>query len=182
MAARLRRPARPRYRHGRLDREHPVQRDARLRPARARKPPGLPRPEDRQSGGVFAGRGSSPLRPGSPSTAISTPRPALIHEGPGLRAFHVAGFDRVDSEPGGADQLVHLAIEMTSAGDPSPERRQPQLPAANLKLGRKAVLTKEQPTAWLEPPPHLGDGGARVRDRAQGPGDYDCVKDRIGKG
>src|ERR1051325_1713472 len=62
MAARLRRPARPRYRHGGLGLEHTGQRDARLRPARARKPAGLPRPEDRQSSGVFAGRGSRPLR------------------------------------------------------------------------------------------------------------------------
>jgi hypothetical protein len=50
-------------------------------------------------------------------------RGTLIHEGPGLRTFHVTGFERVDSEPGGADQVVYFAVEMTAPADLLPVGR-----------------------------------------------------------
>jgi len=44
-------------------------------------------------------------------------RCTLIQESPRFWAFHVAGFERVDSEPSGADKVIHLAVEMAPAAD-----------------------------------------------------------------
>jgi membrane protein implicated in regulation of membrane protease activity len=78
-------------------------------------------------------------------------RAALIHERPGFRPFHVAGFDGSDLEPRGADQVVHLAIEMTTSADPTPARRQPMLPAGNPSFRRQAVLDEKQLPARFDP-------------------------------
>jgi hypothetical protein len=55
----------------------------------------------------------------------------LIHECPGLWAFHVASFEGVDAEASSPDQVVHLAIEVTATADPFPARRQPMLPTGD---------------------------------------------------
>jgi uncharacterized membrane protein HdeD (DUF308 family) len=61
----------------------------------------------------------------------STCRHSLIHEGPGLRSLQIAGFDGIDFEPGAADQVIHLAIEVTAPTDTLPVWRQPMLPASS---------------------------------------------------
>src|SRR5438874_4452296 len=99
-----------------------------------------------------------------------------MHERPGLRTFHVAGFERVDSEPRGTDQIVHLAVEMASAADPFPARRQMALPADYPRFVRQTMLHEQQPSIRLEDAPHLVQSGARVWDRAQGPGRYQRVE------
>jgi 1,4-dihydroxy-2-naphthoyl-CoA hydrolase len=66
------------------------------------------------------------------SSPIPQPhRRTLIHECPGLRACHVAGFDGIDLEFRAADQVIRLAIQMTAPTDPLPVRRQPTLPASS---------------------------------------------------
>ena len=79
----------------------------------------------------------------------------LIHEGPGLWAFHVASFEGVDAEASSPDQVVHLAIEVTTPTDPLPIRRQTMLPASNPNFRRQTVLDEKQSLARLENPPHL---------------------------
>src|SRR5207249_559372 len=69
-------------------------------------------------------------------------RAALIHERPGFRSLHVAGFDGIDPKPGDADQIVSLAVEMAAAADPSPAWRQPVLPASNRDFRRQTCSTK----------------------------------------
>jgi hypothetical protein len=63
--------------------------------------------------------------------------------------MHIAGFERVDSEPGGPDQIIHLAVEMAAATDPFPARRQPALPPDDPRLRRKAMLHEQQPPSRL---------------------------------
>src|SRR5215467_5847174 len=46
-------------------------------------------------------------------------RPTLKHEGPWVRAFHIAGFDGINLKPGCPDQVVRLTIEVTAPADPS---------------------------------------------------------------
>ena len=50
--------------------------------------------------------------------------------------FHIAGFERVNSETGCANEVVRLAVEMTSAADPLPPWRHPMLPTGYASLGR----------------------------------------------
>src|SRR5690348_16149348 len=76
-----------------------------------------------------------------------------IHEGPGLGAFHVGGFERIDPEAGVPDQIIHLAVEMTAAADPAPAGRQPVLPADNRRFGREAVLNEKETPARLQDTP-----------------------------
>src|SRR5215813_15197782 len=55
-------------------------------------------------------------------------RCSLIHEGPRLWAGHVVGFERIDSEPGGTDQFIHLRSRWHPAPDPLPAGSEPVLP------------------------------------------------------
>jgi hypothetical protein len=98
----------------------------------------------------------------------STCRHSLIHEGPGLRSLQIAGFDGIDFEPGAADQVIHLAIEVTASADQLPIWRQTMLPPSNADFRREAVLDENQSPARPENPPHVGERRDRIRDRAQG--------------
>jgi hypothetical protein len=50
----------------------------------------------------------------------------------------------LDPEPVSADQIVHLPVQMTAAGEARPEWIEPILPARNALLGRPSVLDEEQ--------------------------------------
>src|SRR6516162_3427220 len=115
------------------------------------------------------------------TTSFLLRRPTLKHEGPWLRAFHIAGFDGINLKPGCLDQVVHLTIEVTPPTDPLPIRRQTMLPASNPNFRRQTVLDEQQPPAWLSNPPHLDQRGDRIRDRAQRPGHNDGIEGRVGK-
>ena len=62
---------------------------------------------------------------GAPSQARrgSIRRGATIHESPGSRPLHVAGFDLIDLESRHADQFVHLTIEVAAPAESSPAWR-----------------------------------------------------------
>src|SRR5258705_10022582 len=121
------------------------------------------------------GRWSAPGRKRLRSELSSAP----IHEGPGLWPFHITGFERVHSEAGGADQVVHIAIEMAAATDPLPAWRQPVLPADYPRFLRQPVLNEKETSARLQHALHLMQRGARVRDRAQGPGHHERIESGI---
>src|SRR5262245_38899109 len=72
MDRQIRRPARPEGRSDRLDRTHPVLRDAQLRPARARKPASLSRSLRRRLAAAHRGR-SAPRRGAELSAVKVTP-------------------------------------------------------------------------------------------------------------
>src|SRR5215831_5374355 len=108
-------------------------------------------------------------------------RPTLKHEGPWLRAFHIAGFDGINLKPGYPDQVVHLTIEVTAPTDPLPIRRQTMLPASNTNFRRQTVLDEKQSPTRLETPPHLDQRGGRILNRAQRPGHYDGIEGRVGE-
>src|ERR1051325_8350538 len=78
-----------------------------------------------------------------------------IHEGPGLGAFHVAGFERVDPEAGVPDQIIHLAVEVAAAADTAPAGRQAVLPTDNRRFGREAVLNEKETPGRLQDATHL---------------------------
>ena len=78
---------------------------------------------------VFQQMGQSWLREGKDGRR-STRRRTLIHIGPWLQPCHVVGLHGVDLKPGSADQVVHLAIEVTAPANPLPARRQPMLPTS----------------------------------------------------
>src|SRR5437763_9299645 len=86
----------------------------------------------------------------------------------------------MDSEARCANEVIHLAVEMTPAADPFPAWRQPALPSHDSRFGRSAVLDEKERPARLEDAPHLVQRGARVWDGAQGPGHDDRVEDSIG--
>src|SRR5712691_4923847 len=77
-------------------------------------------------------------------------RGPLKHERPGFRPLHIAGFDGIDLEPRSADQVVHLAIEMTTPSDPLPAWRQPLLPASNPDFRGQPMLNEKQIPARFE--------------------------------
>src|SRR6266436_6598614 len=89
-----------------------------------------------------AGRGKRrrQLSAGVSAGPASRVRPALIHKGPRLWPRHVPGLDRVEPEARGTDQIIHLAVEMTTAADAPPARRQGMLPARDPGLQRQPVL------------------------------------------
>ena len=60
----------------------------------------------------------------------------MVRESPGFRPSHVAGFDGINFEPGAADQVVHIAIEVTAPDSPFQAQRQPIQPK-----GYSAFLT-----------------------------------------
>src|SRR3974377_1913818 len=64
-------------------------------------------------------------------------RPTLKHEGPWVRAFHIAGFDGIDLKPGCPDQVVHLTIGVTAPTDPLPVRCKTARPARNSNFRRQ---------------------------------------------
>ena len=105
-------------------------------------------------------------------------RQTVIHERPGFRPLHVTGFDGIDLEPRSADQVVHLAIEVTASADPFPARRQSMLPTGYSAFLRQPVLDEKQSPARFENPPHLDERRDWIRDRAQGPGYHDRIEDR----
>jgi len=65
-----------------------------------------------------------------------------------------------------ADQVIHLAIEVTSSADPLPARRQSMLPPSNPDFQGQAVFDEKQPTSPFQNPSHLRKSLDRVRGRA----------------
>src|SRR5258708_24126263 len=104
------------------------------------------------------------------SVSSVPPRAAFIHERHRLRSGDIAGFDAVDAEATPFDHGTDRTVEVTAPADTPPGRRQPILPSAHALVGGQTVLDEQQLAARPQYAPHLGERGAGLRDRAQGPG------------
>jgi hypothetical protein len=56
---------------------------------------------------------------------------------------------RFDAKAVAGNEIIHLAIEMTPAGNARPQRIKPVLLARNARLRSAPVLDEQQSAAWL---------------------------------
>jgi hypothetical protein len=56
---------------------------------------------------------------------------------------------RFDAKAFAGNEIVHLTIEMTAAGNARPQRIKPILLARNTRLRSAPVLDEQQSAAWL---------------------------------
>ena len=113
--------------------------------------------------------------------ALPQLREPLVGVGHRARSRHIKRFQLGYLKSCIGYELVHLAIEVTAAGEGLPERGEAILPADNGRVRRTAVLEKNEATAWFENTPHLLKRLGRMRDGTERPSDYDGVHGAIGK-
>src|SRR6266545_2281142 len=96
-------------------------------------------------------------------------RDAFIHVRQYPRPAHIAGAEMFNAEPGRADEIIHLAVQMTSAADVLPAGCQPILPARNAMFRGEAVLDEQQTPVGLENAMHFVECPRYIRNRAKRP-------------
>ena len=102
--------------------------------------------------------------------------PAEIVVGREARALdQVAGLEVGDLEAPLRDKAIDWAVQMAAADEPSPERRQPVLPAANTGFGCLAVLDEDQSAARPQHAAGLRQHPAGLGDAAKRPGSHHAV-------
>src|SRR5712691_10108467 len=91
-------------------------------------------------------RESKPMRPSerrrSPRGAgsIRGTSDAFIHEGERVASSHVSDIEPLDVKSSRRDEVIDLAVEMTTAAEAFPARRETALPARDGAVGRQTVL------------------------------------------
>src|SRR5580698_1262502 len=107
-------------------------------------------------------------------------------EGVGAREFRgtllVEDVEFFDGEVGCRQQVDDGPGEVASAGYPLLQRVETPLPAADSLIGGQPVLEEVQSSPGLEDPPHFGEGGGDVGDRAQRPRGQGGVIAVVGEG
>ena len=105
-------------------------------------------------------------------------RPAPVVVGGKARTLdQMAGLQVHDAQPGRLDQAIDRAVQVTTARQTAPERRQAVLPVPHQRIGRLAMLDEQQAAARPQHAPDFRECLGRVGDAAQGPG-HDHVVDR----
>ena len=79
----------------------------------------------------------------------------------------------------GLNQIRNRAIQMTSAGNALPHRREPMLPFAHLLIGCETVLNKQEFSVRFENALHFSKCGHHIRNRAERPCRHDSINTRI---
>jgi len=87
-----------------------------------------------------------PARLGGPPT-LHQLRESLIRIGHRARPRKVTRLQLDDVKSCGRDELVNLAIEVTTAADTLPYRREPVLPDDYARIGSAAMLEKDETAA-----------------------------------
>src|SRR6516225_4698193 len=91
------------------------------------------------------------------------------------RSRDVAGFQPVEPKARFGKQIVDLAVEVTPAREPQPERIEAILPAGDTRFRRTSMLHEEQPPSDLEHATHVHEGSPDLGNAAAGP----CHDDRV---
>src|SRR3990170_4130414 len=89
-------------------------------------------------------------------------------------ARYIHGVQAVDPETSRLDERGDRPIEVAPAAKPLPYRIQTVLPAADIRIWRRPMLTEDQFAAWPEDPAHLPKCGGRIRNSAE------CVRHKYG--
>jgi hypothetical protein len=105
-------------------------------------------------------------------------RRSPIHESRGVRPLHIPGFDGIDLQPRSADQVVHLAIEMTTPAIRVQHGVNQYCQRAIRFSGDRPCSTKSK--SPFENTPHLHERRDRIGDRAQRPRHYRRPRRRMG--
>src|SRR5262245_13156121 len=94
-------------------------------------------------GGRSLGAAQSPNEPASQSclpTASAPQRRPFVEERHDPRSRDVAGFQPVEPKARFGKQIVDLAVEVTPAREPQPERIEAILPAGDTRFRRASML------------------------------------------
>lgn len=113
------------------------------------------------------------------SMASSGPCATFVHEGHRLGSSHVAGFDLRNHEAGVLDERTYRPIQMATATDAFPHRREAVLPFPNPFLRRLPVFDEHQLAVRLHHAAHLAKRTSDIRNRAQRPGSHHRVESAI---
>lgn len=85
-----------------------------------------------------------PIAAAARKAALRSDRAAFVHVGHDAGATRVFRPELPQSEAGGADEIVGLTVEVTAAGDTSPQGSQPVLPALDGGFGRQPVFGEKK--------------------------------------
>ena len=116
--------------------------------------------------------------PAGPLRDLSKTPVGVCHR---MRSRKVKRFQFGNFESGCANKFVHFTVQVTSACNPFPYRREPVLPSNHAGIGSTAVSDEKEPSAGLEDTPHLLKRHIRVCDGAQRPGHHDDVDTGVGE-
>src|SRR6516162_1593906 len=120
------------------------------------------------------GRGSPGRTPNAGS--IGRPRDAFVHEGKRISPLHVSGVELFDVKSRRRDEIIDLAVEMTTAAEAFPTWCQAMLPPCYCAVGRQSMLYEQQAAIRTKHAPHFAKRGDDLRDRAQRPSRHHCVE------
>src|SRR5687767_10368064 len=106
---------------------------------------------------------------------------AEILPGRWLPPRHITRIQLLDPEPGGLEDRQRIAVQVASAGDPAPHRRDPLLPAPDGGVRRASVLGEQEPPVGGQRPPRLPKRAHGIVDGAQRIGHDQRVHGGIGE-
>src|SRR6266480_2294409 len=95
------------------------------------------------------------------------------------RSGNVGGGQLRNLKPGLLDHFVDPAIQVAAAADALPEWCESILPHSDARVGRAAMLYKDELTASLQDALHLLERPLRIRNRTQRPRQDNCIDTSI---
>src|SRR6516164_436531 len=116
------------------------------------------------------------------SIRLSRTRATFIHKRHRFRAAHVAGLEPIELKAGALYQRSDRAVEMAAAAQALPDRGQPILPPAHIRIGRLAVLDEQQASGRPKHATRFVERIKNSRNTAQRPSRHDGVGARILEG
>src|SRR6516162_3586636 len=87
--------------------------------------------------------------------SIGRPRDAFVHEGERISPLHVSGVELFDAKSRRGDEIIDLAVEMTTAAEAFPTWCQAMLPPCYCAVGRQSVLHEQQAAIRTKHAPHF---------------------------
>src|SRR6516162_5810315 len=87
--------------------------------------------------------------------SVRRPRDAFVHEGERISPLHVSGVELFDAKSRGRDEIIDLAVEMTTTAEAFPTWCQAMLPPCYCAVGRQSVLHEQQAAIRTKHAPHF---------------------------